>query len=521
MIYDILNIFGTIEGETELLNTLNTNVLKQDLFFQALSSFSQPLCIIKEDGRIVFTNEKFKQIPAYSENVEGEFFWAFFPSVDKKRLAKFAENLVKQTEPCLISGCHYENKDGTSSWWDLDFQLVATSKNYFMITASEVTEKYQLKQKQAEWTNDDFEQVIQSIRDPLVVVNRNMEGIYANQAFHVLMEVEVPCPHTINDWNRIYDYFDFSGKQLSLNELPIQRSLQGETVHNLELQITHSQNQTKTFFYISTYPIKVEGSDDKCFVMIMRDVTKDLEQEKSRKDFIQIAAHELRTPLTAIKGFTQLVLERYKEREDKKWFFQPTVKLIKEIERDQTFFKVIFDESKRLDQLTNELLSVFKIDQGKFEITLQEVDLAQITKEVIEEFVIPDELHHIHYIDQTNERHVKIDIKQVKRVIHNLLSNAVKYSPNQADIYVVLEEKNNKIRLSIKDEGIGIPQEQQDRIFERFFRAFSPFHEGIHGYGVGLHICQEIMNQHGCEINFNSNYGEGSTFYFELPIEET
>lgn len=502
-----------------MLNTLHSNVLKQDLFFQALSSIPQPLCIIEEDGRLVFINQKFEQIPAFIENVKSEFFWGLFPSIEKERLTNSIKNFSSQTESRLMSSCHHEGNDGTNSWWDLDFQPLNTSynKKYFMITANDVTEKHQIKKRQVEWTGD-IEQVIQSIRDPLVVFNQKMEGIYANQAFHDLMGEELPYPHTINDYNSIYEYFDFSGKKLDHCDLPIQKSLQGDTVQNLEVQITHLQNQTKTFFYISTYPIQVEGPEGNCSVMIMRDVTRGLVQEKSRKDFIQIAAHELRTPLTAIKGFTQLVLERYKERE-KKWFFQPTVKLIKEIERDKTFFKVILDESIRLDQLTNELLSIFKIDQGKFELNLQDADLSQVTKEVIEEFV-PDELHHIHFIDKTNERLVKIDIKQLKRVIHNLLSNAVKYSPNQADIYVLLEEQSNRIRLSIKDEGIGIPQEQQHRIFERFFRAYSPSHEEIHGYGVGLHISQEIMHQHGSKISFSSSFGKGSTFYFELTTEE-
>lgn len=493
--------------------------MKQDLYFQALSSLSQALCIIDEDYRIVYANKKFEQIPAFSENIKGMFFWQVFPMVDKNKLIKFTKDLSTQEEPRSLNGCHHEGMDGTSSWWDIGFQSITTTycKNYFMITMNNVTDKYNPNQKQVEGP-DDFEHIIQSIRDPLVVFNQDMEGIFANKAFHALMEVELPYPHKIKDWNAIYEYLDFNGKQLHPDELPIQNSLQGESVHNLELQLFHIQNQTKKFYYISTYPINIEGIDEKHFVLVMRDVTKDLGQEKSRKDFIQIAAHELRTPLTAIKGFTQLVLERYKERQ-KKWFFQPTIQLIKEIDRDQTFFKVILDEAIRLDQLTNELLSIFKIDQGKFEMSIENIRLSQITKEVIEEFVIPDDFHHLHYIEEALQTSVKVDIKQVKRVIHNLLSNAVKYSPNHPDIYVFLEEKDNRIRLSVKDEGIGIPEDQQDRIFERFFRAYSPTHEEIHGYGVGLHICQEIMQQHESEICFKSTYGVGSTFYFELPIE--
>jgi PAS domain S-box-containing protein len=494
------------------------STLKQDLFYKTLSSFPQALCIVNEACHFVFANEEFFRAPIASKDLLGKHFCDVFLSVDEQKILHAIEKALSTDVSHSIAELQHVNNDGESSWWNITFQPISSDneKKFLTITIVDVTEKYKSKKELAERTYE-MERIIQSISDPLIVFNEKMEKVYTNRAFQALTADSKRNNKTIDVLDQLYEFYDFKGKKLEASDLPVQKALKGEFLHNYELQLLRLSDKTNDFYYVSTNPIHMKVSDQKLFAMVMRDVSKDLRQERNRKDFIQIAAHELRTPLTAIKGFTQLVLERYRERE-KKWFFQPTVKLISEIERDQTFFKVILDEAIRLDQLTNELLSVFKIDQGKFEMDCHVSDFSQITKEAIEEFVIPDASHHIHFLDQTTGVQVIVDTKQVKRVIQNLLSNAIKYSPESPDIYVSIVQKADKIIFSIEDEGIGIPAEQQSRIFERFFRAYSSSHETIHGYGVGLHICQEIIQLHGGQINFKSTFGKGSTFYFELPV---
>lgn len=494
------------------------STLKQDLFYQTLSSFPQALCIIDENYHFVFANDEFFRTPIASKDIIGKHFCDIFLTADKGRVLNTIEKTWNRGEFQSLTDLQCINEDGENSWWYITFQPVTGNgeKKFVTITVVDVTEKYKSKRELAERTYQ-MEQIIQSISDPLIVFNEKMERVYTNRAFQALTIESNQNNGTIEALRQLYDFYDFKGRKLQTHELPSQRAIEGEFLHNFELQLFRISDQTNDYYYVNTSPIHMEVSDQKLFAMVMRDVSKDLREEKNRKDFIQIAAHELRTPLTAIKGFTQLVLERYKERQ-KKWFFQPTIKLISEIERDQTFFKVILDEAIRLDQLTNELLSIFKIDQGKFEMDYRISNFSQVVKEAIEEFVIPDHSHHIHFLDQTAGVQVKIDSKQVKRVIHNLMSNAIKYSPESPDIYVNIVQRGRRLLFSVKDEGIGIPEEQQPRIFERFFRAYSSSHETIHGYGVGLHICQEIMQQHGGKIKFESTFGKGSTFYFELPV---
>lgn len=345
-------------------------------------------------------------------------------------------------------------------------------------------------------------QALSSFPQPACIINAEGHLMFANRACQVeLFHAGQQC---------ISELFPDQSNQ-------VKRCVQ----HVLRFQ-TSCQDELISFqqkrYAVSFQPLSTEENDQYVmitFQLIHTPNENDIMAE--RNDFIQIAAHELRTPLTVIKGFIQLVLERYKERE-KKWFFQPTITLMNEIERDQTFFKVINDEALRLDQLTNELLSIFKIDQGKFEMNFQRADFIQVVKEAIEEFVIPTESHVIHFSLLQEQVPVKADITQIKRVVSNLLSNAVKYSPDAYDIYVYMKKSKSSIKLYVKDEGIGIPKEQQKRIFERFFRAHSPTHDKIQGYGVGLHICREIITHHSGTIGFSSTYQQGSTFYIELPI---
>lgn len=352
-----------------------------------------------------------------------------------------------------------------------------------------------------------FYQAISLLPQPVSIINEQFDILYANSKF---LE-DFPSAKGSDQQRNLCPILHLDSNQA--NQV-IEQVCQYQKKHSLSHQPSPSQPCFNLNFDL------LDNSDHPYIMVTVNKNQKKVynQAEKKRKDFIQIAAHELRTPLTAIKGFVQLVLERYNAR-NKKWFFQSTLMLMEEIERDQTFFKVIYDEAIRLDQLTNELLSIFKIDQGKFTIEIEEADFSKIVKESVEEYVIPDDYHQIHYINNSSSLPVMIDIKRIKRVITNLISNAIKYSPNSPDVYVSVERNQDVIRLAVKDKGIGIPDDQKHRIFERFYRAYSPEHENIHGYGIGLHICREIMLQHKGNLWFESTYGEGSTFYIELPCK--
>jgi PAS domain S-box-containing protein len=515
--------FLWLGGESTLFQKIDFSVNKEDLFCNAMTSMPQSVWILDDDLRIVYTNKISEEIIG-RQNVVGKFIWDILPGCKSEDvLQKFDQ--AQETKKVITLKEHHEALNGIHTWWNVSINSIQDSQNnrfYLMLIFQDVTEFVKL-QKQVERAQK-LEKVFQNVGGPMALYDQTGGIIFSNLAYSDLFEEEHDnlngnpgsVLHRLKALERTFEFYDFKGRKIELDQLPIQNVVEGKQVSNYELKLFHKKQKKATYYLCNTSVFDTDV-DEAVTVLIMTDVSKELGNEQKRRNFIQIAAHELRTPLTSIKGFTQLVLERYKERE-KKWFFQPTMNLVQEIERDQTFFKVILDEAVRLDDLTNELLSIFRIDEGKFEMDLQPYKFSLIVQEAIQEFMIPNDFHSIQYLDLTkSDINILVDKKQIKRVIHNLLSNAIKYSPCQEKVLVTLESRKGYSKLSVKDQGIGIPIEQQGKIFQRFFRAHSAEHEGIHGFGVGLHICDEIVRQHKGQMSFKSRFGKGSTFYFQLP----
>jgi len=506
-----------------LYHTVDFPVEQDELFYKALSILPLAVWIIDEDFRVIYMNQMGSKLlkEIYLDQELGRYIWEIHPSLMDNRLLDSLNEVLDQRANQVVYSYPLQ-LDGKKTWWDMTISSISAEgtaeKKLLMCSFQEVTARVRLDQGKKR--EKSLEQIIHNIGGPLVVFDDQGKKIYANQSFIDLKE-SLQCEAALITYKvdkKDFHFLDFKDKEIEFDDLPIPKALAGEYVTNYELKMVHKKTGREYYYLCSTSPLQLEDSDKDHSILVMLDVSREYQGEKNRRDFIQIAAHELRTPLTSIKGFTQLVLERYKERE-KKWFFQPTMNLVEEIERDQTFFKVILDEAIRLDELTNELLSIFKIDQGKFEMDIQKVEMNELATEALEEYVIPNDFHRIHFQANLPFCQVLADRKHIKRVIHNLISNAVKYSPYHSEIDIMLTyEDHGTLIFSVKDQGIGIPEEQQEQIFERFFRAYSEEHEGINGFGVGLHICREIIRQHGGEIGFESKYGEGSTFYFTLPI---
>lgn len=501
-----------------MLHTFNPTILTNDIYYQILTLLPQSALIIDQDYRILFANEKCKEVFLETNDVIERYIWEINSHLSENGLIQFIENAFGVKGVSSVSSFYYVKKLGKESWWDIAFTPINYQDNvYLLITADNVTQKYLAKKMSDEKTLK-LESILQNLGSALILYNEHGEKLYANHSFSSLCTKDHTGMVTLSDLEELYEFYDFNGVKLNIQDLPFTKSLAGEFVQNFKLKLVHKESAESLYYIVHTKPIYFNSNHQRNFIMLMSDVSRELQDDQNRSEFIQIAAHELRTPLTSIKGFTQLVLERYRERE-KKWFFQPTMNLLKELERDQLFFKVIMDEAIRLDELTNELLSIFKIDQGRLELDIQLNDMDKVVLDALDEYMIPNDFHQIHYSNLASTTKVNIDYKQIKRVIHNFISNAVKYSPSSADIYIKVENTNGNVLFSVRDEGIGIPKEQQHRIFERFFRAHSKEHEEITGFGVGLHICQEIIRQHKGQISFESEYGKGSTFYFLLPTE--
>jgi PAS domain S-box-containing protein len=248
----------------------------------------------------------------------------------------------------------------------------------------------------------------------------------------------------------------------------------------------------------------VRDADHKVIAVVgtASDVTGRHELDEQREEFIALASHELRTPLTSIKGFAKISLPAAAETGDKR--------LLRSLQ-------IINEQSDRLTRLIGELLDVSSIRRESLPLWLELVELVKVVSQVVSRMKLtaPEFTFDLEVPDTLIW--VNADRQRIEEVLTNLLQNAIKYSGDSRCIEVAVRCAEKEVVTSIRDFGVGIPEGEQDRIFDRFFRATnvaSPRHTGL---GLGLYISYNIVSRHGGRMWVESRMGTGSTFYFALP----
>jgi PAS domain S-box-containing protein len=237
-------------------------------------------------------------------------------------------------------------------------------------------------------------------------------------------------------------------------------------------------------------------------VYAFRDLTDARHLEQIKADFIATASHELRTPLAAVYGAAQTLL-----RHDF---------ALDETGRER-FVSLIADESERLGRIVNEILLANQLEAGRIDLEFEPFD----PKDLVERVVEATRIHAPPSVTLTISSngdlpHVAADLDKVRQVLVNLVENAIKYSPDGGEVEVGAEARDDHVRFHVRDEGLGVAPEEQERIFEKFYRADPQMIRGVGGTGLGLYICRELIDRMDGRIWVEANEQKGSTFFFEL-----
>lgn len=235
---------------------------------------------------------------------------------------------------------------------------------------------------------------------------------------------------------------------------------------------------------------------------IIEDITEQHHLKMHKEDFIGVASHELKTPLTSLRICLQ-IMGRLIRKET-----TITDRIIKLSQNADIY-------AERLSQLVNDLLNTTKIEQGQFTLNKSRFKLSGIVDECCNHLKL-DEKHHL-TVEGDLSVEVEADKNKIDQVLVNFVNNAVKYAPDSAEINILVEQFDQKVKVSVTDKGDGIPKQDIPHLFNRYYQVKKE-KSPLKGLGLGLYISAEIIKRHHGEIGVDSTLGKGSTFWFTIPM---
>ena len=373
---------------------------------------------------------------------------------------KLSESILKP-----INALDLDNPENNKTYDELAPLLTKINRQKLVIE----NQLHEAKQKQKE-----FKLITDNMREGLLVIDSNSDILTYNAAAEKLLDIT---------------------DETSLASLKIYRSTQvidavDEALkgNNSECQITQHSRQ----YSLIANPVFRDGEIIGA-VIVLLDITEKAQREQLRREFTANVSHELKTPLTSIYGFAELMKDGDMKKEDM-----------------EDFAKSIYDETKHLITLVGDIIKLSALDEKSRFYEKETVDLYALACETAERLKVDAAKKHV-TVNVDGEKAEYIGVRQILTdIIYNLCENAIKYNRENGSVDVSVAENDTNIILKVKDTGIGIPQEHQERVFERFYRVDKSHSKEIGGTGLGLSIVKHGVLYHGGEISMESEPGKGT-----------
>ena len=339
-------------------------------------------------------------------------------------------------------------------------------------------------------TNDDLDinnSVFLHMTDGIIAFDRNGVVILINPAAKQMMNIS-PQATTFEDiFGRLH--------------INLEKIIYLENWTNTEERISIDDRFLNVYFA----PFKKDNDKTVGVIAVLQDITEHVKLDNMRKEFIADVSHELKTPITSIMGYADTLLE---EEYDK--------------ETQSKFLNVIASEARRMAKLVTDLLTLSKNDNNRNVVKKEQFDLGELVKKCQDKLAIEIKRknHNVNCFVTADVPLVYADKDDIERVILNIMTNSIKYTKDGGEIKIYVGFVYNDAYIKIFDNGIGIPEEDLSRIFERFYRVDKARSREMGGTGLGLSIAKDLLDRNGGSIDIKSEVGKGTEVVIKVPTKE-
>ena len=488
-IYPLFNDNGQVESVLAIAFDINdrkyaeTKLRDSEEKYRLLSeSAEDTIFLISNDMNLKYVNTVGAQLlHGRPEHFIGKNLKTFFPSSISERMESNVTKVLKTGE-----SIHLENitEFPHGSLW-LSVNLVPYKDENgnilgVMGISRDVTERKKMEESLKEEKNK-----LQSILDNspvgVLVINKNFKIVHFNDTFMKMFNL-------------------YEGKEKYLINL-IEETGILEIIHGI---INNSIYYYKKDVVINNkiFNVTLSTSDDlNNITVIFEDITRDRELDKLKTNLLDMVSHELKTPLTSIIGYSEMLEDSIDASSEKK------------------YCKIITNQSRKLLTMINNILDISRIEAGKIDLYLSEFDIMEILNEIRESLGPIIEEKNIKIVYKLNNIGlIKADPDKIYTVLRNLIDNAIKFSHKNGEIIIEAERVNGNIKVSVIDQGGGVPEEKAEKIWEKFYQLDNGITRKIGGIGLGLNLCKKFIELHGGSIWVEkSPDNNGSSFIFTIP----
>ncbi len=491
----------------------------RDSLFIAILAVICFVGVVKLEENGIIPNIEYNNTGLVVKALVALFLFLFFGAFSSflKRLLLYREKLLQEkTEALLREGEYRQNE-----WMQLDKATKLLVRRDHELT--DINKKLELKMK-------DLKRSEKSMLKAFADLKKERRKTESERRKTMAIVSNLVDPIIVLDNNNKIELFNYSAKNLlGFDDDSLIESVSDKNNYSMENfkdiididyivkpiedpdskyfaeEITVNINEQEHTYKAITAPVLDDSGKSIGNMKIFYDLTREKILDKLKSEFISIAAHQLRTPLAAIKWVIKMVMDGDAGKVNEEQF---------------GLLEKGYKSNERIIELVNDMLNVSRIEEGRFGYSFSSGDIIKELDTVI------DTLD-----SRINEKKIKLEVdkpdklslvymdpKKIILVLQNLIENAVKYTPDMGKIEIKIEEKGKFIKFHVKDNGVGIPKADQEKLFSKFFRAANVIRMQTEGSGLGLFMVKNIIKKHNGEIIFSSEEGVGTEFVFTLPI---